>query len=161
MRILLQRVRKASVSIEGVIVASINTGLLGLVGFGAADDALLPTQHRWKTLLDKVPVLRIFPDEAGKMNVGLSDFGGRTENAGTGELLLVSQFTLYADCRKGRRPSFDAAPPEVARLLFDRLVEDMRERLPGRVHAGVFAADMEVELVNWGPVTILLDDSVI
>ena len=161
MRILLQRVRKASVSIDGGSVASINEGLLGLAGFGVADDALLPMQPRWKIVLDKVPDLRIFPDEAGKMNVSLRDFGRRVENAGAGELLLVSQFTLYADCRKGRRPSFDAAPPEVARLLFDRLVEDMRERLPGRVHAGVFAADMEVELVNWGPVTILLDDSVI
>ena len=161
MRILLQRVRTASVRIEGGSVAAINTGLLGLVGFGAADDILLPAQPRWKTLLDKVPDLRIFPDEAGKMNVSLRDFGGRAESAGTGELLLVSQFTLYADWRKGRRPSFDAAPPEVARLLFDRLVEDMRERLPGRVHAGVFGADMDVDLVNWGPVTILLDDFVL
>ncbi len=154
MRLLLQRVRRASVSIDGKVTASIQAGLLALAGFGGNDDAALPARPHWNAFLDKVLDLRIFPDESEKMNLSLRDW-----NHGDGELLLVSQFTLYADCRKGRRPSFDAAPPEVARELFERLVADMRSRLPGRVRCGVFAADMDVELINWGPVTILLDDA--
>ena len=153
MRLLLQRVRRASVSIEGTVTASIGAGLLVLAGFGGGDDAALPASSHWSAFLDKVLDLRIFPDAAGKMNLSLRDW-----NTGSGGLLLVSQFTLYADCRKGRRPSFDAAPPDVARGLFEQLAADMETRLPGRVRCGVFAADMDVELVNWGPVTILLDD---
>ncbi len=153
MRLLLQRVRRASVSIDGNVTASIQAGLLALAGFGGNDNADLPNLPQWGAFLEKALDLRIFPDEAGKMNLSLRDW-----NNGAGKLLLVSQFTLYADCRKGRRPSFDAAPPDVARGLFERLAADMQARLPGRVRCGVFAADMDVELINWGPVTIFLDD---
>jgi len=102
-------------------------------------------------MLEKLVKLRVFPDEAGKMNVSLLDAGGG--------VLLVSQFTLYADCRKGLRPSFSsAAPPAVAQALFDRLCDDVQALLPdGRVQRGVFGADMAVGLVNAGPVTIMLD----
>lgn len=152
MRLLLQRVREGRVAIEGKTVASIGTGLVVLVGFGPDDTPALRRSRVWSTLIEKMIGLRIFPDEEGKMNRGIEDFGG--------EVILVSLFTLYADCKKGRRPSFHlSAGPAVAEPLFRQFIEDVDARLPGRVQHGVFAADMDVSLTNWGPVTILLDSA--
>jgi len=156
MRMLLQRVRRAEVRVNGPdgerLAGSIGQGLLLLAGFGAQDGESLPRSKAWDRMLNKVLDMRIFPDEAGKLNLSLRDTGG--------ELLVVSQFTLYADCGRGRRPSFtEAAPPPVAQALFERLVADLEAALPGRVSRGVFGGDMDVELVNWGPVTIWLDST--
>lgn len=143
MKVILQRVREASVTVEGRVVGHIGKGLLLLAGI-AADD----TEPSLRKMAEKVVNLRIFEDEGGKMNVSLLEVGGA--------LLAVSQFTLFADCRKGRRPNFlGAAPPEQARKLFDQFVEILRERVP-IVQTGVFQAMMEVRLNNWGPVTIAL-----
>ncbi len=144
MRVLLQRVTRASVSVEGTEVAVIGPGLLLLVGFTPGDGE---AEQAW--MADKVVNLRIFEDEAGKLNRSVLEAGG--------QLLAVSQFTLYADSRKGRRPSFDgAAPPETARALFDQFVATLRTRgIP--IETGVFQAHMQVALVNDGPVTIWLD----
>lgn len=145
MRVVLQRVSRASVSIGGEVVGRVGQGYLLLVGFRAGDD---DETLRW--MAEKVVGLRLFNDEAGKMNLGLEDVGGG--------LLVVSQFTLYGDTRRGRRPSFiEAAPPEVAIPLYDRFVELLRRLLPGRVETGEFGAMMEVELVNDGPVTLILE----
>jgi D-tyrosyl-tRNA(Tyr) deacylase len=150
MRLLIQRVAEASVEVSGARVASIPMGFLVLAGFGPDDGPLAPESLWWKAMVEKLPKLRVFPDEAGKMNLSLDEAGG--------EVLLVSQFTLYADCRKGLRPSFStAAPPDVARALFDRLCSEVEALLPGRVRRGVFGADMSVALTNSGPVTIMLD----
>lgn len=150
MRLLLQRVLSARVSVGGEVRASIDKGLCILAGFGAADAADLPGSKPWDQLIHKAVSLRIFPDDAGKMNKSLADHGG--------DVLLVSQFTLYADCRKGLRPSFtDAAPPEVARALFERLALDMDAACPGQVSTGVFQEEMVVGIENWGPVTVMLD----
>lgn len=152
MRLVVQRVREASVAVGGQTVASVGPGLLVLVGFGADDGPDFAAGKACRAVLEKLLELRIFPDEAGKLNVGLRETGGG--------LLLVSQFTLYASCRKGRRPSFsEAAPPQVARGLYDAFVAMARQALPGRVGDGVFGADMDVALVNWGPVTIMLDSA--
>ena len=149
MRLVLQRVKNASVSIDGQIAAAIGTGLLVFVGLGP-DDAAPQAWPKIEAALAKLPVLRIFPDEGNHMNVSLEDHGG--------EILLVSQFTLYADCRKGRRPSFHlACPPETAKPLYDRVCAATEKLLPGKVKTGVFAADMDIALTNWGPVTIVLD----
>jgi len=150
-RLLLQRVSQAHVDVAGERVAAVGPGFLVLAGFGPDDGADSPAAPWWRAMLEKLVKLRVFPDEAGKMNVSLLDAGG--------EVLLVSQFTLYADCRKGLRPSFSqAAPPAVAQLLFDRLCDDVQALLPdGRLQRGVFGADMAVGLVNAGPVTIMLD----
>lgn len=136
---------------EGWRVAGrIGQGLLLLTGFGREDEPDSPASLAWKRMLGKVLDMRVFPDAAGKLNLSVREAGG--------ELLVVSQFTLHADCRRGRRPSFtDAAPPAVAEALFERLAADLEADLPGRVARGVFGGDMEVELVNWGPVTIWLD----
>ncbi|WP_029895385.1 D-aminoacyl-tRNA deacylase [Desulfohalovibrio reitneri] len=150
MRLLAQRVSRARVESGGGTLGEIGPGLCVLVGFGRGDGEDLPGSPIWEKMLAKLMGLRIFEDEAGKLNLSLEDTGGG--------LLLVSQFTLYADCRKGRRPSFHVAcPPETAEGLYDRLVADCSARLPGRVQSGRFAASMNVELVNHGPVTILLD----
>ena len=152
MRLLLQRVREASVVVAGQTVASIGPGILALVGFGGADGVDFAAGPVCRTMLEKLCDLRIFPDDAGKLNVSLRETGGG--------LLLVSQFTLYAACRKGRRPSFSgAAAPEVARTLYDATVALAAEVLPGRVASGLFGADMDVRLTNWGPVTIALDST--
>ena len=144
MRLLLQRVSEASVTVDGNTVGSIRTGLLILAGMARTD-----TNSEVDYLADKVLGLRIFPDNAGKMNRNIVDAGG--------SLLIVSQFTLYGDCRKGRRPSFDeAAAPEQAQALYNYLVEKLRAG-PVPVQTGVFQAMMEVHLVNQGPVTILMD----
>lgn len=144
MRLLLQRVSEASVTVGGNTVGSIRTGLVILAGMAKSD-----TQSDVHSLSDKVLGLRVFPDSEGKMNRSVVDAGG--------SLLVVSQFTLYGDCRKGRRPSFDqAAAPEQAQALYNYLVESLR-RGPVPVETGVFQAMMEVHLVNQGPVTILMD----
>lgn len=144
MRFVIQRVTRASVRIDGNLEAEIGTGLLVLVGIAATD---LPAQADY--LADKLVNLRVFPDDGGRMN--------RSALEVNASLLLVSQFTLYGDCRKGRRPSFDgAAPAELARELYEYLVIKVREK--GLVtRTGVFQPDMEVELVNNGPVTLLLE----
>ncbi len=152
MRLVLQRVTRARVESGGTLLGSIGQGLLVLAGFGQGDDLGLPATRAWSGLLEKVLDLRIFPDSAGKLNLSLRDTAG--------DLLLVSQFTLYADCTRGRRPSFTgAAPADVARTLFDRLVRDFLPLAPGQMATGAFGADMLLDFVNWGPVTIVLDSA--
>ena len=144
MRAVLQRVSRARVLIEGAVVGEIGDGILVLVGFtgGDADAAI-----EW--MAEKVAGLRIFADAEGKMNLSVQETGGG--------VLVVSQFTLYGDARKGRRPSFvDAAPPQIAIPLYERFVGALRQRVAA-VETGEFGAMMEVELVNDGPVTILLE----
>ncbi|WP_461208793.1 D-aminoacyl-tRNA deacylase [Desulfocurvus sp. DL9XJH121] len=149
MRLFVQRVSRARVDVAGETVGAVERGLLVLAGFAAEGEAG-PGGALWNKMLAKVVDLRIFPDAEDKMNLSLRDCDGG--------LLVVPQFTLYADCRKGRRPSFNQAEGgDAARALFDRLVADFRELLPGRVEQGAFGERMDVSLVNWGPVTILLD----
>lgn len=144
MKGLIQRVRGARVEVDGEIVGAIDHGLLALVGGEPQDDVASVNR-----LLHKLLNYRVFGDDEGKMNLSLSDVGGG--------LLLVSQFTLAADTRKGLRPSFSsAAPPEKGAALFDLLVEQARERHP-LVATGRFGANMQVHLVNDGPVTFLLE----
>lgn len=146
MRLVLQRVSSAHVNVLGSTAGSIRTGLVALVGIGKGD-----TTSDADYMVDKLLGLRIFPDEAGKMNRDVREAGGA--------LLIVSQFTLYADCRKGRRPGFDlAAPPEQAQSLYNYFVECAR-RGPVPVETGVFQAMMEVHIVNSGPVTIVIDSA--
>jgi D-aminoacyl-tRNA deacylase len=147
MRAFLQRVSSASVTVDGVVVGEIGAGLLVLLGVGQED-----TETDAEYLVDRVLGLRIFGDAAGKMNLSVVDSGGG--------VLVVSQFTLYGDTRKGRRPSFDgAAPPEVARRLYERFVELARAR-GVTVATGVFQASMSVALVNEGPVTFVLESRI-
>lgn len=142
MRLVIQRVSRATVRVAGETIAKIGKGFLILVGIGRRDSALDLSR-----IVRKVIELRVFEDDAGKMNLSLQDVGG--------EVLAVSQFTLYADIRKGRRPSFTAAaPPEEAKPLFDAFVEQLRAA-GVTVRTGRFGAKMEVELVNDGPVTII------
>ena len=144
MRAVVQRVSSASVEVDGSTVGAIGTGFLALIGV-ARDD----TDDDARLIAGKIAGLRIFNDEAGDMNRALSDAGG--------SVLAVSQFTLYGDARKGRRPSFiEAAPSETASPLFERVVELLR-REGLAVATGVFGATMRVALTNEGPVTILLD----
>ena len=144
MILLIQRVSEASVRAEGEIVGNIGRGLLAFVAVEPGDDEL--TARR---LVDRAIAYRVFEDADGKMNRSLADVGG--------ELLLVSQFTLAADTRKGLRPSFTtAAPPELGRRLFEQVVAFARAALPGKVATGRFGADMKVALVNDGPVTFWL-----
>jgi len=144
MRIVAQRVAEASVLVQGNTVGRIQRGLLVFLGV-SRDDTVEDADY----LLDKLLWLRIFPDEETKMN--------RNVQESAGALLIVSQFTLYGDCRKGRRPSFDmAAPPDRARFLYDYFVEAAR-KTSVRVATGVFQASMQVHLVNDGPVTIIVD----
>lgn len=144
MRAVIQRVAAASVEVDGEEIASIGRGLLVLLGVTYADD-----EKHAVAMADKLAHLRIFEDEAGKMNLSIADVGG--------EFLVVSQFTLYGDIRKGRRPSFtDAAPPEQARRLYERVIEELRRR-GYSVQSGRFGAHMHVRLVNDGPVTLLFD----
>ena len=142
---LLQRVSGAEVRIEGQVAGRIARGYLLLVGFGKQDDDAVLA---W--MADKILSLRLFPDDAGRMNRDLAEVSG--------EILVVSQFTLYGDTRKGRRPSFiDAAPPEMAIPLYDGFVAMLREKWPGRIQTGEFGAMMDVDLVNDGPVTLVLE----
>ncbi|MFL5403478.1 MAG: D-aminoacyl-tRNA deacylase [Gemmatimonadales bacterium] len=144
MRVVLQRVSRASVAIAGRVAGAIDRGYCLLVGF-AHDDT--PAQVDW--MAEKVAGLRLFSDADGKMNLGLEDVGGA--------LLVISQFTLYGDTSKGRRPSFiDAARPELAIPLYQRFLESLRARRL-TVAAGEFGADMLVEIHNDGPVTLILD----
>jgi len=144
MRAFIQRVAKASVTVEGRVVGAIERGLAILVGVRVGD-----TEAEAQWLASKIATLRIFDDEAGKLNRSVLDVGGSA--------LVVSQFTLYADARKGRRPSYiEAAPPEAAEPLIRRFCELLEaERVP--VQTGVFRAHMRVEIHNDGPVTILLE----
>jgi D-tyrosyl-tRNA(Tyr) deacylase len=143
MRIVLQRVREAWVRVDGKKIARIGPGFLLLVGIGREDN-----EEEISFWAKRIPELRVFPDENGKMNRSLREVGG--------EVLCVSQFTLYGDVLAGRRPSFDgAAPAESARILYHRFVEALAaEGIP--VRTGVFGAHMEVGLVNDGPVTLIL-----
>jgi D-tyrosyl-tRNA(Tyr) deacylase len=144
MRAVVQRVSSASVEVEGKVCSSIDGGFLALVGVSKDD-----TEPDAELIANKIGGLRVFSDAAGNMNVGLSDVGGA--------VLAVSQFTLYGDARKGRRPSFvDAAEGKAAKVLFDRVVELLR-RQGLVVETGIFGAAMRLRLVNEGPVTILLD----
>jgi D-tyrosyl-tRNA(Tyr) deacylase len=146
MKLVIQRVSEASVTVDGSITGSIEKGFVVLVGIGKSD-----TEEDADYLLDKLLGLRIFPDENGKMNRNIQEAGGA--------LLIISQFTLYADCRKGRRPSFDAAaPPERAQTLYNYFLE-AAQRGPTQVECGVFQASMRVRLINEGPVTILIDSA--
>lgn len=145
MKAVIQRVKYASVKIDGNLVASCNQGFMILLGVQQGD-----TEADADKLLKKVPVLRIFEDENGKMNKSLLDVNG--------EALVVSQFTLLADCSHGRRPSFtNSAPPDVANALYEYFVQGMKDAGVQRVETGEFGADMAVELLNDGPVTIFLD----
>jgi D-tyrosyl-tRNA(Tyr) deacylase len=146
MRVVLQRVSQGRVSIGGQTLAKIGRGLVLLVGVGPADG-----EPQARTLAEKIAHLRIFEDQAGKMNLSILDVGG--------EALVVSQFTLYADTRKGRRPSFTgAAQPELARPLVERFAEMLRE-LGVPSQTGEFGAHMLVEIANDGPVTIWLESA--
>jgi len=144
MRAVVQRVSRAEVRVDGIVVGAVDRGFLVLLGVAKAD-----VEADAAALADKVAALRVFEDPAGKMNLALAEVGGG--------LLVVSQFTLLGDARKGNRPSFvEAAPPEEGQALYLRFCEHLRRKgLP--VATGTFRASMEVELVNDGPVTILLD----
>lgn len=145
MKALIQRVSRAAVSVDGETVGTIGQGLLVLLGVEKADNS-----NTVLRMAEKLLAYRVFSDAEGKMNLSVSDIGG--------SLLVVSQFTLAADARKGLRPSFSAAAaPEMANTLYEHLVEVLRQHID--VASGIFAADMQVELVNDGPVTFLLEVS--
>jgi D-tyrosyl-tRNA(Tyr) deacylase len=145
MKAVIQRVTKASVEVDGKIVGQIRSGLLVLLGVAKGD-----TEADVAYLVEKIPALRIFSDEAGKMNRSLAEIGGG--------LLAISQFTLLGDTRKGRRPGFEqAADPPVARRLFDHFVESLKKETDLVVESGIFGAHMKIDLLNDGPVTFILD----
>ncbi len=144
MRAVVQRVQRARVSVDGQVVGAIDQGLLVFLGVRKDD-----TEEDLEFMVRKIPRLRVFEDSAGKMNLSVVDVRGA--------ILCVSQFTLYGDCRRGLRPSFDeAAPPEVARWYYEEFIRRLKHEGIS-VASGVFGAFMEVELVNDGPVTILLE----
>jgi D-tyrosyl-tRNA(Tyr) deacylase len=144
MKALLQRVREAHVEVDGIVTGAIGTGLLILLGVSRTD-----SKPDADYLTEKIAGLRIFPDEQDRMNRSVTEIGGSA--------LVVSQFTLYGDCRRGRRPSFDeAAPPEQARALYEYFVERLRA-MSLKTETGVFQASMQVFLVNDGPVTLLVE----
>ena len=144
MRAVLTRVRSASVTIDGAVNGAIGRGFLILLGVGPND-----TEKECRYLAEKALGLRVFEDENGKMNLGLGDVGG--------QVLVVSQFTLYGNCRKGRRPSFtEAAPPELGNAMYERFLQ-ICEELGYPPQHGIFGADMKVESINDGPVTLILD----
>lgn len=145
MRAVLQRVQKGSVTVEGKIIGEIGRGIMVLFGMMESDDKKVI-----EYMLDKVINMRIFEDEAGKMNLSLLDIKG--------ELLIIPNFTLYGDARKGRRPGYSSgASPQKARDIFEQLVEYAKTLPIQKVATGEFQADMKVEIINDGPVTILLD----
>ena len=144
MKAVIQRVTKASVHVEGKTVGQIESGLMVLLGVAKGDE-----EADGRYLVEKIRTLRIFSDEQGKMNRSLADIGG--------SVLLVSQFTLLGRMANGRRPSFDeAAPPDEAKRLYEQVVAELRDHIT-HVETGVFAAHMQVELLNDGPVTFVLD----
>ena len=144
MKFVIQRVNHASVTVDGIITGQISKGLLVFIGVGQND-----TKETADQFLKKMLGLRIFEDENGKTNRSISDVNG--------ELLLVSQFTLYANCRKGNRPSFtDAGPPQLAEELYEYLISEAKKIVPV-VQTGIFGADMKVDLQNDGPFTVILD----
>ena len=146
MRIVIQRVKRASVSVEEKVVGSIQKGFLVLIGVGQGDDEATADKYMKKLL-----GLRIFEDENGKTNKSLADVDG--------QLLMVSQFTLYANCKKGNRPSFfDAGEPDKAEALYEYMVEKVKESVPV-VQTGTIGAMMKVSLTNEGPFTIILDEN--
>ncbi|NIP29043.1 MAG: D-tyrosyl-tRNA(Tyr) deacylase [Candidatus Dadabacteria bacterium] len=146
MRAVIQRVSRASVKVDGRVVGQINKGLLVFLGI-KRDDGEKDINY----LADKIVNLRIFEDENQKMNLSLLNIGG--------EILLISQFTLYGDCTKGRRPSYDkAASPEFAEKMYEKFIEKLKSTV-SKTETGIFGADMRVDLVNSGPVTLLLDSS--
>jgi D-tyrosyl-tRNA(Tyr) deacylase len=145
MRAVVQRVSRAEVRVEGKVVGSIGKGILVLLGIGRDDDG---QDIQW--LADKVMNLRIFEDENDKMNLSVLDVKG--------QVLVVSQFTLYGDCRKGKRPSYSsAAAPADAEKMYNTFIQTIESKYGIKVETGIFQAMMEVELVNDGPVTLLLD----
>ena len=144
MRLLLQRVKSASVEVDGNLVSSINTGLLCYVGFSISD-----TEKDMDYIVDKTLSLRVFSNDEGKFDISVSDYPG--------EILLVSQFTLYADIKKGRRPSFtEAMGIEEANSMFNNTVERFKQK-GINISAGIFQANMDVKSINDGPVTIMID----
>ena len=148
MKFLIQRVLEASVKVDGETVGSIGKGLLVFVGAGREDDRAAADKY-----LKKLLGLRIFEDENGKTNLSLKDVNG--------ELLLVSQFTLYANCKKGNRPSFiEAGDPDTANELYEYILREAAKSVPVVQH-GIFGADMKVHLVNDGPFTIILDEHIL
>lgn len=147
MKLVIQRVSEASVTVDGRTTGSIGKGLLVLIGVGQTD-----TKEDADFYIRKMLGLRIFEDEQGKTNLSLSDVNG--------ELLLVSQFTLYANCKKGNRPSFvDAGKPAMAEELYEYIIEKCKKQVPV-VECGEFGADMKVRLCNDGPFTVILDESI-
>ena len=146
MKFVIQRVNHASVTVDGQTVGSIGKGLLILFGAGKGD-----TEEMLPKFVDKITKLRIFSDENDKINLSLLDVGG--------ELLVVSQFTLYADCRKGNRPSFiEAGAPDEANKLYEYIISEAGKQVPVVEH-GIFGADMKVSLENDGPFTVIFDES--
>lgn len=147
MRFVIQRVQNASVKVDGEIKGQIGKGFMVLIGVAQSD-----TEVEADRLIKKMLGLRIFEDENGKTNLSLADIGG--------ELLLISQFTLYADCRKGNRPSFiNAGKPDMANELYEYIISECSKHF--HTEKGVFGADMKVELLNDGPFTVILDSEVI
>ena len=145
MKLVIQRVKHASVTVEGNVTGKIGKGFLVFIGIADSDTKEIADQY-----VKKLLNLRIFEDENGKTNLSLKDVNG--------ELLLISQFTLYADCRKGNRPSFiNAGAPDIAKALYEYMIEACRKEIPV-VQTGIFGADMQVELLNDGPFTVVLDD---
>ena len=145
MRALIQRVKNARVTVEGNVTGEISQGFLILLGVSPDD-----SEKDCDRLADKISGLRIFSDENDKINLSIKDVEG--------EILVVSQFTLYADCRKGNRPSFtNAAKPELADRLYEYFVNVCRKKITSHVQTGVFGADMKVELLNDGPFTVMLE----
>lgn len=147
MRVVVQRVTEASVTIDGETISAINEGLLLLIGITHSD-----SENEVDRITRKIVTLRIFDDEKGVMNRSVQDIGG--------SILAVSQFTLYGNCKKGNRPSYiDAAPGAVSEPLYDAFCDRLEQLLPGKIQRGRFGADMKVQLLNNGPVTILLDNN--
>lgn len=147
MRVVVQRVTEASVTIDGEKISAINEGLLLLIGITHSD-----SENEVDRITRKIVTLRIFDDEKGVMNRSVQDIGG--------SILAVSQYTLYGNCKKGNRPSYiDAAPGAVSEPLYDAFCDRLEQLLPGKIQRGRFGADMKVHLLNNGPVTILLDSN--
>lgn len=147
MRVVVQRVTEASVTIDRETISAINEGLLLLIGITHSD-----SENEIDRITRKIVTLRIFDDEKGVMNRSVQDIGG--------SILAVSQFTLYGNCKKGNRPSYiDAAPGAVSEPLYDAFCDRLEQLLPGKIQRGRFGADMKVQLLNNGPVTILMDSN--